>query len=71
MRGRIPTRPDVKTNPHGHALHARKAMPSTYNPKKERKADARSERSSSDACGRHVPVDSVRVSAVGKKNQRA
>jgi iron(III) transport system substrate-binding protein len=41
-RGRIPTRPDIETNPPGvlQALHARKVMPSTYNPEKERKADA-------------------------------
>jgi len=41
-RGRIPTRPDVETNPPGvlQALHARKVMPSLYSPEKERKADA-------------------------------
>jgi iron(III) transport system substrate-binding protein len=41
-RGRIPTRPDVETNPPGvlQALHAKKVMPSTYSPEKERKADS-------------------------------
>jgi iron(III) transport system substrate-binding protein len=41
-RGRIPTRPDVETNPPGvlQTLHARKIMPSTYSAEKERKADA-------------------------------
>ena len=41
-RGRIPTRPDVETNPPGllPILHARKVMASVYNPDKEKKADA-------------------------------
>ena len=41
-RGRIPSRPDVETNPPGvlQALHAKKVMPSIYSPEKERKADA-------------------------------
>jgi len=41
-RGRIPTRPDVETNPPGvlATLHARKLMPSEHNPDKEKKADA-------------------------------
>jgi iron(III) transport system substrate-binding protein len=41
-RGRIPTRPDIETNPPGvlQTLHAKKVMPSTYSPEKERKADA-------------------------------
>jgi len=41
-RGRIPTRPDVETNPPGvlPVLHARKVMASVYDPDKEKKADA-------------------------------
>jgi iron(III) transport system substrate-binding protein len=41
-RGRIPTRPDVETNPPGvlQTLYAKKVMPSTYSAEKERKADA-------------------------------
>ncbi len=41
-RGRIPTRPDVETNPPGvlQMLHAKKIMPSEHNPDKEKKADA-------------------------------
>jgi iron(III) transport system substrate-binding protein len=41
-RGRIPTRLDVETNPPGvlQTLHAKKIMPSSYNPEKERKANA-------------------------------
>lgn len=41
-RGRIPTRPDIETNPPGvlQALHAKKVMPSVFSPEKERKADA-------------------------------
>jgi iron(III) transport system substrate-binding protein len=41
-RGRIPTRPDVETNPPGvlPILHAKTIIPSIYSPEKERKADA-------------------------------
>jgi iron(III) transport system substrate-binding protein len=42
VRGRIPTRPDVETNPPGvlKAIHAKKVIPSVYNADKEKKADA-------------------------------
>jgi iron(III) transport system substrate-binding protein len=42
VRGRIPTRPDVETNPPGvlKAILAKKVIPSVYNPDKEKKADA-------------------------------
>jgi hypothetical protein len=41
-RGRIPTRPDVETNPPGvlQVLHTKKVIPSTYSLEKDRKADA-------------------------------
>jgi iron(III) transport system substrate-binding protein len=41
-RGRIPSRPDVETNPPGvlKALHEKKVMPITLNPEQEKKADA-------------------------------
>lgn len=41
-RGRIPTRPDVETNPPGvlKTLHSKKVLASRYNPEKEKKADA-------------------------------
>jgi len=41
-RGRIPSRPDVETNPPGvlKALHAKKVMPIVLDPEQEKKADA-------------------------------
>jgi iron(III) transport system substrate-binding protein len=41
VRGRIPTRPDVETNPPGvlQAIHSKKVIPSLFNPEKEKKAE--------------------------------
>jgi iron(III) transport system substrate-binding protein len=41
VRGRIPTRPDVETNPPGvlQTIHSKKVIPSLFNPDKEKKAE--------------------------------